>query len=81
MTFDPSQWHDTTVESNNTSEAPEPGTHEVLLHDARAFTSKAGDDYVALELRVASGPATGHEWTELRSFKNEKAVKATKATV
>lgn len=81
MTFNPSQWHDTTVDSNGNSKAPDPGTYEVMLFDARAFTSQAGDDYIALELRVATGPEAGHEWTELRSFKNEKAVKATKATV
>lgn len=81
MTFNPQQWNTTTVDSNNTSEAPDPGTYEVLLHDAKAFTSKAGDDYVALELKVAAGEHAGHEWTELRSFRNEGAVKATKATV
>jgi hypothetical protein len=79
MTFNPTQWNDTNVDSK--SEAPEPGTYEVLLIDARAFTSKAGDDYVILELRVATGPSAGHEWSELRSFRDEKAVKATKATV
>lgn len=81
MTFNPQQWNTTTVDSNGNSQAPEPGTYEVLLHDARAFTSKAGDDYVALELKVATGELAGHEWTELRSFRDEKAVKATKATV
>ena len=80
MSFNPQQWNTTSVD-NGKSEAPEPGTYEVLLHDARAFTSKAGDDYVALELKVATGAAAGHEWTELRSFRDEKAVKATKATV
>lgn len=81
MTFNPQQWSSTTVDSNNTSDAPEPGTYEVLLQDAKAFTSKAGEDYVALELKVATGEHAGHEWTELRSFRNEGAVKATKATV
>jgi hypothetical protein len=81
MTFNPQQWNQTTVDSNGNSEAPDPGTYEVLLHDARAFTSKAGDDYVALELKVAAGEHAGHEWTELRSFRNEGAVRATKATV
>lgn len=80
MTFNPQQWNTTTVDNGN-SQAPEPGTYEVLLQDARAFTSRAGDDYVALDLKVATGAEAGHEWTELRSFKNDNAVKATKATV
>lgn len=81
MSFNASQWNDTEISDNGNSRAPEPGSYEVMLHDARAFTSKAGDDYVALELKVALGPEAGHEWTELRSFKNENAVRATKTTV
>lgn len=78
MTFNPQQWNTTTVDNGGNSDAPDPGTYEVLLTDGKAFTSKAGNDTVVIELRVATGPAAGHEWSVLGSFRDEKATRATK---
>ena len=77
--FDANKWASTSVEENNP--APEPGTYEALLHDARAFTSNAGKDFVVLSWRVASGPEAGYEWDDLRGFGSDGAIKATKATL
>lgn len=78
--FDPNAWENTNVDEGTNSTPPEPATYEVLLHDARAFTSQKDEDWVVLELRVATGHLAGYEWSELRSFRDEKAFRATKAT-
>jgi hypothetical protein len=60
--------------------APDEGKFVVEVIDAAAFTSKAGDDYLKIELRVTSSEHTGYEWTELRNFKSQGAATAAKTT-
>lgn len=74
-------WANTNIDDQGDGrEAPEPGTYDITLDDARAFTSKAGRDVVILDMRVVSGEAMGHRWTEMRGFKTEGQTKAAKAT-
>jgi len=61
--------------------SPPPGSYEVLLKGASAFTSKGGVDVVKLELEVVSEPERGHEWTELHNFSSQGKANALKATV
>lgn len=65
---------------NEDNEAPPDGAYEVALTGAAAFTSKKGEQVVKLELQVVSAMDTGHEWTVIQGFKNQKQASVTKAT-
>lgn len=72
-------WGNTTVSDNEQSEPPEPGTYEVALDDARAFTAKSGKDWFVVELRVVTGENIGHQWSVLADLTKEGGVKAAKS--
>lgn len=79
--FDPTAWQQADI--NTTEERtgpPEPGTYVVALEDAKAFTSKAGNSVMVLDLRVTGGDADGYAWGEVRGFANDGQIKAAKAT-
>lgn len=77
MSFDES-WGHASVD-NDGGEAPEPGIYDVAIDDAKAFTSRAGKDVLIFELRVVTGPAMGHQWTEMRGFDTAPQTKAAKS--
>lgn len=68
-------WAEASTDGNN-DDAPPDGTHDVALVDARAFTSKAGDDFAALEFQTIDKQ---HQWTLLGGFKTTQAAGFTKA--
>lgn len=72
-------WGSTTVSDNDRSEAPAPGTYEVAIEDAKAFTSKAGDDWFVVELKIITGDQAGHQWAVLSKLSTEGGVKAAKS--
>lgn len=55
------------------NDPPDVGTYEVVVDNAEAFTTESKGDFVKFELRVATGAASGHAWTELFGFKTDKA--------
>lgn len=76
--FDPQAWE--SAEVDDRAPAPDPGVYEVVVEDVQAFTSNSGNDIVVIGFKIATGPQAGYEWSELRGFKNEGSIKATKAT-
>jgi hypothetical protein len=79
MTFPTDTWQKTSIDQD-ASEAPEPGTYDVVVTDGRAFTSKAGNPVIVIGFEVLGGPYNGHQWDELRGLKTEGQIKAAKAT-
>lgn len=79
MTFDSTAWQRADINSDDNATAPDPGTYEVKVTDGRAFTSKAGNTVLIVELEVLTGPAAGHRWPEVRGFKSDGQVKAAKS--
>lgn len=61
------------------NDPPNPGIYDVVIQDAKAFTSKSGIDLVVVEWNITSGPQTGYSWGDMHGFKNEMAVGFTKA--
>lgn len=60
------------------NDPPEPGVYEAALVDARAFTSQAGEDWVALTWRDTAG---GYEWDVLYGFRSERQTNVTKGQI
>lgn len=61
------------------NEPPEPGSYDVTVVDAGAFTSKAGNDIVKVELQILPGGMhAGHRWTVISGFKSDGATAVTK---
>lgn len=61
------------------NDPPVPGTYDVVVSDARAFTSSKGNDVLILNWTITTGPQTGYSWSDVRGFKTEGAIKAAKA--
>lgn len=86
MSFPTDAWNAASVDQQDgNNEAPDPGmdgkaSFDVLLDDARAFTSKAGNAVIVLDLRVMGGPMDSYQWAELRGLKTDGQIKAAKAT-
>jgi hypothetical protein len=79
MSFE-STWPNATADSNGESNPPpEPGDYNVAIQDARAFTSKAGNEVMVVELRILEGSRAGYVWSDVRGFKSEKAAGAAKS--
>lgn len=72
-------WSATTVSDNEQTEPPEPGTYEIALDDARAFTAKSGKDWFVVELRIVTGENMGHQWSVLADLTKDGGVKAAKS--
>lgn len=64
-------------QSQESGQPPEPGLYEVELHEIKAFTSKAGADYVIAEFQVFTGPLKGHQWTVFQGFKSQEQTNVT----
>jgi hypothetical protein len=71
-------WASATVEEQGGNDAPAPGLYTVAVVDAKAFTSKKGDDWVIIELRGLDGASTDHEWPLLLGFKSQEQANFTK---
>lgn len=80
MTFDPQAWQSAEInEDGERTSPPPPGDYEVTITDARAFTSKANNSVLIVDMKVLGGEQTGHEWSEMRGFGSDGAIKAAKA--
>jgi hypothetical protein len=81
MSFD-STWPNATADSTNNEShpPPEPGEYNVTVQDARAFTSKAGNEVMIVEMRVLDGRVQGYVWSDVRGFKSEAAAGVSTAT-
>lgn len=80
MSFE-ENWANATVgDGTSNLEPPGEGQFDVKLLRAGAFTSKAGNEVMTLEVRVIDGEHEGYEWTEMRNFKTQGAANAAKAT-
>lgn len=73
-----STWPTATADAPAGGDAPDPGLYTVAVIDAKAFTSKKGDDWVVVELRAIGGPAADHEWPLLLGFKSQEQANFTK---
>lgn len=73
MSFNAGVWEK--AEAGSDSQPPEPGVYEVALDGLRAFTSKAGNDMVVVEVRDLKD---GYMWAVLGGFKSPGAVGMTK---
>ena len=74
-----STWPSATVAPDGTAESnppPEPGEYEVSVQNAKAFTSKAGNEVMVIELRDL---ATGYVWPVLNGFKSDKQTEVAKS--
>jgi hypothetical protein len=80
MSFD-STWPNATADSTNNEShpPPEPGEYSVTVQDARAFTSKAGNEVMIVEFCVLDGPRAGYVWSDVRGFKSEAAAGVAKS--
>lgn len=58
---------------------PEAGVYDVVLIEADAFTSKAGDDYVKLRWQRVDDPTW--EWDQLQGFRTQAAASFAKREV
>jgi hypothetical protein len=75
-------WADATVEDQpDRTQAPDPGLYTVTVTDAKAITSKAGDDWVIIELEGIDGAAAEHQWSVLQGFKSPQQAGFTKRVV
>jgi hypothetical protein len=75
-----STWGSASTNPQDQDDAPPPvGKHSVSLDDARAFTSKKGNEVLVAEFRVLDGPHEGVKWSVLHGFKNEKAAGVAKS--
>jgi hypothetical protein len=80
MTGFASTWGSASTNPQDQDDAPPPvGKHSVSLDDARAFTSKQGNEVLVAEFRVLDGPHEGVKWSVLHGFKNEKAAGVAKS--
>jgi len=70
---------DVDAERDDNTDPPEPGLYDVTLTGFKAFTSKSGNEVLVVDWRVAAGPQTGYEWTQLGGFKSEGQAKAAKS--
>ena len=73
------QWGSATVNDSDKSSPPEPGTYEVALDDARAFTAKSGTDWFVVAFRVVTGQGIGHQWSVLANLAKDGGVAAAKS--
>lgn len=86
MSFPTDAWQNASVNNDDSNtEAPDPGASgraslEIEMTDAKAFISKKGEAYIAIDMKVLGGPLDTYSWTELRNFKSDGAIKAAKAT-
>jgi hypothetical protein len=73
-------WHDATVDDQpDRTQPPAPGNgYTVAVRDAKAINSKAGDDWVIIELEGVTGAASEHQWSVLRGFKSPQQAGFTK---
>jgi hypothetical protein len=79
MTFS-STWGSASTNPKDQEDAPPPvGTHSVSLDDARAFTSKAGNEVLIATFRVLDGPHEGVKWDVVMGFSSEGAAGVTKS--
>jgi hypothetical protein len=74
MGFDDT-WADADPDQGGNDNPPDDGIHDVALVDARAFTSKGGDDTVVFEWRTVDGD---YSWSQVCGFKSPKAAGFTK---
>lgn len=80
MSFN-STWHTAdpdAVGNQDNPDPPNPGTYDVILIDASAFTSKKGEDWVALKWQLVG---TDHAWSVLLGFRSEAAANFAKREV
>lgn len=63
----------------DSNDPPAPGEYDVVINDARAFQSKAGNDVAIVEWQITGGSQTGYSWPDLYGFKNDGQIKAAKA--
>jgi hypothetical protein len=73
-----STWPNASTEGGE-SNPPPPGSYSVSLQDARAFTSKAGNEVMITEFRVLDGPKEGYVWSVVNTFKTPGAAGVAKS--
>jgi hypothetical protein len=80
MTGFASTWGNASTNPQDQDDTPPPvGKHNASLDDARAFTSKQGNETLVAEFRVLDGPHEGVKWSVLHGFKNERAAGVAKS--
>jgi hypothetical protein len=80
MTGFASTWGNASTNPQDQEDTPPPvGKHSASLDDARAFTSKQGNETLVAEFRVLDGPHEGVKWSVLHGFKNERAAGVAKS--
>jgi len=78
--FDAGAWASTDANAEmQSNDPPAPGKYDVVIADARAFTSKAGNDIAIVEWNITGGPQAGYQWPSLYGFKNEGQIKVAKS--